>query len=87
MSKVVTLTGEEHIPPGQPVPQIIEKLKIFLKDAEEGKLRNFAIAALDGTGAYACDWYVDEISGLEILGCLNVLGHRILCECEAGARS
>ena len=85
MSKVVSLTGGDHIPAGQPVPRIIEKLEMLLQDAKEGKLRNFACAGLDGNGAYICEWYMDEKSGLEILGCINVLSHRIIVDCESGA--
>lgn len=77
MSKVVSIDGHTVVPENEAVPEVVALLANALKDATEGKLRCVAICGFGPASLYVAD-FAGQGSGMELLGCLDVLHHRMV---------
>ena len=53
MSKVVSLSGEEVIPPGKPIESVVALAEEMLEKARAGEVQGLFLAANHGDGTYS----------------------------------
>lgn len=83
MADIHSLNGTPIIPPGTPVPEIVQILSELLADAQAGKIRSLGCAFDHSEHGPATEFHLEPSTYATMMGTIEILKLRVGCSVVA----